>query len=235
MCGRFSNRHVTADDIVGRLHAKLRAQVAEQALGRANLAPTQQMLTIVRGKDGEREAISARFGLVPSWSKLKGGRLFINARDDALATSRVWKPLVSDASHRALIVTDGYYEWLKAEDATQPSQPFFHRLPGGQPFCFAGLWTTATPKDAEKPVTSALIVATRANREAARVHDRMPAILDGPDAEAAWLSPDVDLDGALDLVHPLPDGRLEVFPVSTLVNNVRNEGDELTEPLGQAT
>jgi putative SOS response-associated peptidase YedK len=63
------------------------------------------------------------------------------------------------------------------------------------------------------------------------VHDRMPVILDGPNAEAAWLSADVNLDGALELVKPFPDGRLEVYPVSPLVNNARNEGRELTEPL----
>jgi putative SOS response-associated peptidase YedK len=43
------------------------------------------------------------------------------------------------------------------------------------------------------------------------VHDRMPVILDGPDAEAAWLSADLDLDGALELVRPFPDGRLEAY------------------------
>ena len=63
------------------------------------------------------------------------------------------------------------------------------------------------------------------------VHDRMPVILDGPDAEAAWLSANVDLDGALELVRPSPDGRLEVYPVSSRVNNARNEGVELIEPL----
>jgi putative SOS response-associated peptidase YedK len=31
----------------------------------------------------------------------------------------------------------------------------------------------------------------------------MPVILDGPEAEAAWLDPDVDLDGAPELVRPL--------------------------------
>jgi hypothetical protein len=34
----------------------------------------------------------------------------------------------------------------------------------------------------------------------------MPVILDGPGAEAAWLDPGVDPDGALELVRPLPDG-----------------------------
>jgi putative SOS response-associated peptidase YedK len=55
-------------------------------------------------------------------------------------------------------------------------------------------------------------------------------ILDGPDAEAAWLSADVDLDGAQELVRPFPDGRLEVYPVSPRVNNARNEGVELLTP-----
>jgi putative SOS response-associated peptidase YedK len=63
------------------------------------------------------------------------------------------------------------------------------------------------------------------------VHDRMPVILDGPDAEAAWLSADVDLAGALELVKPFPDGRLEVYPVSPRVNTARHQGLELTEPL----
>jgi hypothetical protein len=41
----------------------------------------------------------------------------------------------------------------------------------------------------------------------------------------------VDLDGALELVDPFPDGRFQVYPVSPRVNNARNEGLELTEPL----
>jgi SOS response associated peptidase (SRAP) len=90
---------------------------------------------------------------------------------------------------------------------------------------------TATPKDAEEPITSCSIITTAANREVRVVHDRMPVILDGPGAEAAWLSADADLDGAVELVKPFPDGRLEVYPVSTLVNNARNEGIELTDPL----
>ena len=63
------------------------------------------------------------------------------------------------------------------------------------------------------------------------VHDRMPVILDGPDAEAAWLSADVDLDRALELVRPFPDGQLEIYPASPRVNNARHEVIELLTPL----
>ena len=88
------------------------------------------MLAVVNGENGEREAILARFGLAPAWAKLRGGPSLINTRDDKLASSGAWKPLVKTATHRALIVADGYYEWQKPEDPKQPRQPFYHRLPG---------------------------------------------------------------------------------------------------------
>jgi putative SOS response-associated peptidase YedK len=231
MCGRYTNTARDPQVIAARFEITISPAVAERALGRANIAPTQSVLAVVNGEDGRREAVLARFGLAPAWAKLRGGPSLINARDDKLASSGAWKRLTASAGHRALIVADGYYEWQKPEDPKQPKQPFYHRLPDGDPFAFAGLWTTATPKDAQEPVTSCSIITTAANREVRVVHDRMPVILDGPDAEAAWLSADVDLDGALELVRPFPDGRLEVYPVSPAVNNARNEGLELTEPL----
>jgi putative SOS response-associated peptidase YedK len=59
----------------------------------------------------------------------------------------------------------------------------------------------------------------------------MPVVLDGIAAEAAWLDPDVDLDATLELVRPLPDGLLDVYPLSTEINSSRNEGIELLTPL----
>jgi putative SOS response-associated peptidase YedK len=39
---------------------------AERVVGRTNIAPTQPMLAVVNGENGEREAILARFGLAPT-------------------------------------------------------------------------------------------------------------------------------------------------------------------------
>ena len=231
MCGRYSNSRTNPQAIAARFEIKISDATAERALGRTNIAPTQSVLAVVNGENGARQAILARFGLAPAWAKLRGGPSLINTRDDKLASSGARKPLVKTAAHRALIVADGYYEWQKPEDPKQPRQPFYHRLPRGELFAFAGLWTTATPKDAEEPVTSCSIITTAANRDVRFVHDRMPVILDGPQAEAAWLDPSVDLDGALELVRPLPDGHLEVYAVSPRVNNVRNQDADLTEPL----
>jgi putative SOS response-associated peptidase YedK len=231
MCGRYSNARTDPQNIAARFEITIPDVTAERALHRTNIAPTESVLTVVKGENGERQAILARFGLAPAWAKLRGGPSLINARDDKLASSGAWRPLVDTAAHRALIVADGYYEWLKPEDSKQPRQPFYHRLPGGEPFAFAGLWTTATPKDSEQPLTSCSIITTAANRDVRFVHNRMPVILDGREAETAWLDPGLEFDGALELVAPLPDGQLEVYAVSPRVNNARNQDADLTEPL----
>ena len=213
MCGRYTLAHKTPAD-VGAPFDIHGTSIPLEALGRENVCPTEDVLVVTAGP----QARMARWGLAPSWASLKGMRPLINARDDKLRSSGAWKALTSDATSRCLVIADGWYEWQRAEDPRQPRQPFLHRLPGGAPFAFAGLWCTARPKDAEAALTSCTIVTTAANREAARLHDRMPAVLPSAEERAAWLDPQVGLDGAIDLVRPLADGILEIAPASIEVN-----------------
>ena len=92
---------------------------------------------------------------------------------------------------------DGFYEWMKAEDPKQPRQPWRFTVDGGAPFAFAGLCTRKEWEDPEDRgfddgwLYSCTIVTTTPNELVAKVHDRMPAILPGPDAEAlqSWQIP----------------------------------------------
>ena len=62
----------------------------------------------------------------------------------------------------------------------------------------------------------------------APVHSRMPVIFGENDIEQ-WLDPNAtDL---LPLLTPCPDDELTCYPVSTFVNNARNEGPECVEPI----
>jgi putative SOS response-associated peptidase YedK len=63
----------------------------------------------------------------------------------------------------------------------------------------------------------------------APLHNRMPVILDPADYDT-WLDP--TQPDAEALLRPCSDDWLEVVPVSTGVNNVRNEGPDLIVPLG---
>jgi putative SOS response-associated peptidase YedK len=97
---------------------------------------------------------------------------------------------------------------------------------GGALFAFAGLWTQGPTPDA--PPTCAIITTT-ANELLAAIHGRMPVILD-PEDEALWLDPGpVAPVKVLPCSRPLPNERLEAYPVSALVSSSQNEGSQLVE------
>ena len=231
MCGRYTLSTTNPADVAGRL-GLAGARLPAEALGRANVCPTEDVLAVVGGPSGERRPAMLRWGLAPSWATLKGMRPLINARDDKLRTSGAWRSLAADAGHRCLVAADGWLEWQRAEDPRQPRQPFLHRLHGAAPFAFAGLWCVARPKDAPGEIASCTIVTVPASREAARLHDRMPAVLRDADEQAAWLDPHVGLDGAIDLARPLPEGSLDVTPVSRQLNGAGHGTEQLSLLLG---
>ena len=74
-----------------------------------------------------------------------------------------------------------------------------------------------------RPNKSCTILTTDANKLAAKVHDRMPVILDAVDHDA-WLDPETK-DVAY-LLAQFPDERMTARPVSTYVKNARNQGAE---------
>ena len=167
-------------------------------------------------EQGEREARLMRWGLVPVWAKdLKVGYRMINAKKENLMKSRAYGPLVGKYRHRCLIVADGFYEWMKAEDPKQPRQPWHFQVDGGEPFSFAGLCTRKEWSDSEERgyddgyLYTCTLVTTTPNEVVAPVHDRMPAILPSPEAEAAWLRPDLSAEDAVAMCGPL-DARPDV-------------------------
>ena len=65
----------------------------------------------------------------------------------------------------------------------------------------------------------------------AAIHDGMPVIL-APDDYNLWLDPQVyDKARLLNLMRLFPADQMRAYPVSTLINNPRNENRECIEPL----
>jgi len=260
MCGRFTVTAKNAKQIADHFQVELekalernrsgdapaptkeRVKKVESALGRFNVAPTQEVLTIRSSPDpeeaaaGEREARLMRWGLVPRWAKdLKVGYRMINAKAENLASSRAYSPLVGKFRHRCLIVADGFYEWMVAEDPKQPRQPWRFTVDGGEPFAFAGLCTRKEWDDEgdrgfdDGWLYSCTIITTTPNEVVAKVHDRMPTILPNPEAEAAWLRPDLAPEDAVAMCAPLDASRMESAPANPRLNKVGKgiEGPEL--------
>ncbi len=238
MCGRFTvttkDTKKVADRFEVELEKALGSKALESAGGRYNVAPTQEVLTVRSSPEeeeaaqGEREARLMRWGLVPRWADdLKVGYRMINAKSERLLESRAYKPLVGKFRHRCLIVADGFYEWLKSEDPKQPRQPFRFTVDGGEPFAFAGICTRKEWED--DWLHSCTIITTTPNEVVAPVHDRMPVILSGQEAEAAWLSTELNAEDAVAMCVPLAAGRMQSAPANPKLNKVGKgiEGPEL--------
>ena len=82
--------------------------------------------------------------------------------------------------------------------------------------------------DPERFRWTCTVLTTEAEDSLGHIHDRMPLMVER-DRWSQWLDPRVG--GELSLLVPAAPGRLEAYPVSTAVGNVRNNGPELVEPL----
>jgi putative SOS response-associated peptidase YedK len=247
MCGRFA---VTTDPaaLAEKIEAINEARsAAERSVAPApnyNVAPTTTIATVVRRHDESddeptRRVRLMRWGLVPSWAKAgpeaapesKGPQL-INARADKVITSPAFRS--SAKSKRCLVPMDGYYEWranpAPASGKKTRKTPFYMYRADGEMLFMAGLWSVwKSPGSASNaPLLSCTIITTDAVGDLAEIHDRMPLIVAERDWDH-WLDPDAVADP--DLLAGPPDVRgIRMREISTLVNNVRNNGPELLEP-----
>jgi putative SOS response-associated peptidase YedK len=216
MCGRFNL--TTPQEVVARFG--FMDWTDKRIEPRFNIAPSQEILTIVQEPLGPPFAQTATWGLKPFWFKSDGKRPPpINARGETLTSSPMFRDAL--ATGRCLIPATGFYEWRAA--GPKDRQPMHIQLKDGQAFAFAGLWL-AGKRDG---VPSAAIVTTAPNELMATIHTRMPVIL-RPEDEAAWLDPQLtDAQQVMALVKPYPSECMHAYAVSLLVNSWENEGPEL--------
>lgn len=249
MCGRYASIKAPAD-----LADEFRAVDATDGAHAPdyNVAPTKTVLAVVarhpRDADGtpdpdvvERSLRAMRWGLVPSWAKdPSAGARMINARSETAASKPAFRR--SLAARRCLLPAAGWFEWQRAAataGAKAPKQPYYTHYADGSSLALAGVWEFWRPRDpAADPagrypdgLVTASVLTTEAVGTLAEVHDRMPLVL-APEAWAAWLDPDADATaGAVAaLLAPPPAevvARMQLRPVSPLVNDVRNNGPEL--------
>ncbi len=231
MCGRYVS--ATPPDELAQYFGAM-APPSEHALSpNHNVAPTQTVYA-VRERDGVRSLDTLHWGLVPFWAKdPKIGNRMINARAETVAHKNAFR--VAFSRRRCIIPADGFYEWQRLEGSKR-KQPMFISRPDAEPFAFAGLWEkwrddSNLDGDGEPlELHSCTIITCEANDAMAEIHDRMPVVLP-PGAWDLWLEPsNTDSAAAAGLLVPAPSSLIRMHPVSTEVNNARNNGSHLVDP-----
>jgi putative SOS response-associated peptidase YedK len=99
----------------------------------------------------------------------------------------------------------------------------------------AGLWETWRDPANDSLLESCTLITTSPVASIAHIHDRMPVILP-PASYAEWLDPaNTDVDRLDRLLAPNAAVALTARPVGKQVNNARNEGPSLIEPVAVET
>jgi putative SOS response-associated peptidase YedK len=244
VCGRYGASW-GVDDLVAEFDlSSVDVPVEERLEADYNVAPTKPVYAVVtrRGRDEPEDAeptrrlVTLQWGLVPFWAKdPKIGSRMINARVETVGEKPAFREAF--AKRRCLLPADGYYEWYTQQAGGK--QPFFIRRRDGGTLAMAGLyefWRDPT-KDRDDPAAwlrTCTVITTTASDAIGEIHDRQPMFVE-PAAWTDWLDPEQKDAAALTgLLVPSPGAGLEAYPVSTAVNNHRNNGPELIEPLAEA-
>ncbi|XP_047638253.1 abasic site processing protein HMCES isoform X2 [Phacochoerus africanus] len=168
-----------------------------------------------KGADSSERIIAPmRWGLVPSWfkeadpSKLQFNTT--NCRSDTIMEKRSFKSGSMGAA-------DNPEDWEKVWDNW--------RL-----LTMAGIFDCWDPPEGGDCLYSYTIITVESCQGLNDIHHRMPAILDGEEAVSKWLDfGEVSAQEALKLIHPTEN--IAFHPVSTVVNNFRNDTPECLLPV----
>jgi putative SOS response-associated peptidase YedK len=199
MCGRFSLQQEPGD-VLGRF--EIQGVLFPDLVPRPQIAPGSPVAVITaHGPNRERLLEPMQWGLVPFWARERGSGL-INARCETAHEKPSFKNSLK--RRRCLIPADGFYEWDK-----KTKLPTHFRQAGGGLFAFAGLFDEWVCPDGS-PLRSFAILTTAPNALVGRVHDRMPVILSGPDAEDAWLDvQNTPPEALIPFFQPFDEARME--------------------------
>ena len=218
MCGRYT--HLLTWRQIVELYRLLDAVAPNDFGPRYNIAPTQKA-PVVRERDGKRECVMLRWGLIPYWAKdAKIVYKTINARAETVATAPSYRAAFK--ARRCLIPTSGFYEWQKTPGG---KQPYLIGFKDGRPFSFAGLWESWKDQASGETIETYTIITGEPNAIATKVHNRMPVIIDPPDF-GRWLA---TAEAPAQLLRTHPATGMVAYPVSKAVNSPKNDRPELLE------
>ena len=228
MCGRYV-RKTGAQEIA---HAFAAIDGGVRISQNFNISPTSDVFVLRSYSHAVRLDVMS-WGLVPVWAKdVSRAASLINARSESVAEKPSFRNLIS--RHRCVMPMNAYYEWKPMKVAGKAMKQPFAFIPGKDSgydheshFAVASLWSTW--RDGEgKELTTCVALTTEANQRVSQVHNRMPVLLT-KDGVKQWLSEEVV--APLHLARGIPDDAVEYFPVSTDVNNARNHGLQLLNPV----
>lgn len=201
MCGRYD---LNQSPQMLMLYFRLGAE--PQPYSNPDVRPTN-LAPIIRVHDGQRLALPARWGLIPSRSTDdKIAQHTFNARAETITEKPSFRAAFK--RRRCIVPVSAFFEW-RAIPGEKKKQKLRFSSPDAAPLALAGLWEHWTRPETGEAVESYTIITTSANEFMAPIHERMPVILGKADWDA-WLDPETGNPLLLQsMLQPCPEDWLE--------------------------
>jgi len=176
---------------------------------------------------GRRSCHASEVGMAPFWAKGKRPDP-INARIETVTTGKFFKQLWP--AGRALVPSEGWYEWVKDPNDPKKKQPYFIRLKSQKPM-FYGALAQASPGLDERDGDGFVIITSSCEQGMVDIHDRRPLVL-SPEQARDWLDPDLSARQAEEIARDRSrsEAHFEWYTVGKEVGNVKNQGAQLLLP-----
>jgi putative SOS response-associated peptidase YedK len=227
MCGRLSQYRGIHDFVAAlSIPNALLNYAGDQPFERYNAAPTTQLALFHR--DGEYlRADMVRWGWRPHWAKDRAAP--INARVEKVAHGPFFKAIWP---HRAIIAIDNWFEWVY--EGGPKKQPYLIRHRDRTPILCAAIGQYPIGEHEPGEHDGFVIITADSAGGMVDIHDRRPVTL-SPEQAREWLDPGTPKEHAeqIVLLQGEPTEAFEWYPVDRAVGNVRNQGRELIESVGE--
>ena len=209
MCGRMTLAWSDLDEVAAALEATYDEQLRGLYRPRYNIAPTDRHPVVILADD-----VQSRRLTFAGWGFSRGAKRppLFNARSETAALRDSFRQAF--AARRCVVPADGFYEWSGPKDARQPH--WIHRR-DGRLLLMAGLYEDGPAASGAPADPRFSVLTTSPNQLVARLHDRMPVILEPADVDS-WLR-----SGAPALLKPTGEETLTTQEVSARVNSVKND------------
>lgn len=229
MCGRLSQYRGIHDFVAAlSLPNALVNNTGDQPFEHYNAAPTTQ-LALLHQESDYLHADMVRWGWRPHWAKDLAPP--INARVEKVAHGPFFKAIWP---HRAIIAIDNWFEWVY--EGGSKKQPYLIRRKDRAPILCAGIGQYPRHEH-ESDEHGDFVIITADNKSGmVDIHDRRPVTL-SPELTREWLDPATPKERAeqMVLLEGEPTEAFEWFKVDRAVGNVRNQGPDLIQPVGEET
>ena len=183
----------------------------------SSISHLAKWLRLSSGRDGHRRLTAGFWSLLPPWANrldYASGITTFNAKAETLARSHRSRTL---SERRCIVPAEAFYEWVGPKGK---KQPLHISRRDGNFLSMAGLfnyWKSTV--SGGRPIPTFSIVTTEPNQWMARIHNRMPVILQDDQIET-WLDLSVSNQDKLnEFLKALPEDFLDCYPVDPKLLN----------------